>query len=80
MCCVSWMISDKAVLLHQTGITWGPSAPWSRAGAVSALVTFDGSGDASERVFGASLVLAARCTVHEVVVEVPMQAGRGCMV
>ncbi len=44
-------ISDKTVLLQQTALTWGAAAPGSRAGSVSAAVSFAGHGP-TERVYG----------------------------
>ena len=44
-------VSDGVVLLAQTAATFGRAAPGSRAGSVSAEVTFAGHG-ADERVYG----------------------------
>lgn len=44
-------VSDGAVLVKQTGITYGAPPPGASAGTLSATVTFAGV-DASERIFG----------------------------
>jgi hypothetical protein len=44
-------LSDKTVVLRQTGLAWGQPAPGSRPGSVAATVTFQGAGQ-DERVYG----------------------------
>ena len=50
-------LSDKTVVLQQTGLQWGLAAPGSRPGSVSATVNFAGGGQ-DERVYGAWGTLA----------------------